>query len=257
MKSKVIWFSSVAVLVLFGAFLLVYQKKTITSVKVKQGDVLEAIYGLGKVKSRQVFEVKIGVMANVSQVYVQEGERVEKGDKLISFEGASLFRAPFGGTVTLVELKEGEVALPQLTILRLENLSDKYIEVSLEQDAALRVKRNQKAKIVFESAKGVRLTGEVQSLYPKRGEFIAHINSDKIPLNILPGMTADVIIEVGKKKNVVLIPVRAISEARVVRLREEKKQVVDVEIGSSDGIWAELVKGDIVVTDKLIIKDKQ
>jgi macrolide-specific efflux system membrane fusion protein len=245
------------VFIIFGVTLLVYQKKSITTVSVKEGDVLEAIYGLGKVKSRQVFEVKIGVMANVSKVYVQEGEGVQKGDKLISFSGATSFKAPFSGTVTLVELKEGEVALPQLTILRLENLQDKYVEVSLEQDAALRVKKNQKAKIVFESAKGVRLTGEVQSLYPKRGEFIAHINSDKIPLNILPGMTADVIIEVGKKKNVVLIPVRAISEARVVRLRDEKKKVVDVEIGSSDGIWAELVKGDIVVTDKLIIKGKK
>lgn len=57
----------------------------------------------------------------------------------------------------------------------------------------------------------------MKSIYPKRGEFIAHIESENIPSNILPGMTADVVIEVGKKKDVILIPVKSITDGRVVR----------------------------------------
>lgn len=256
MKKKYILLIIIIIVALVAVALGLMKKKEVTMLNIKKGDVLEAIYGLGKIKSRQSYEVKIGIMTNVEKVFVKEGDYVQKGDKLISFTGTTLFKAPFAGSVTLVELKEGETALPQLPIIRLENLSDKYVEVSLEQDAALKVKPEQKAQIIFESLQSQTLMGEVKSIYPKKGEFIAHIESEEIPENVLPEMTADVVIEVGKKHDVMLIPVKAISEGRVVRFRDEKKKVIDVEIGKSDGIWAELTKGDIIESDKLIVKGK-
>jgi multidrug efflux pump subunit AcrA (membrane-fusion protein) len=257
MSKKLIGLLVLVIIIIIGTTIGFYKKKNITKLKVKKGDVLEAIYGLGKVQARQSFDVKVGIMTNVEKLFVQEGEKVEKGDKLIAFSSLSPFVAPFTGTVTLIELKVGEVALPQIPILRLENLEDKYIEVSLEQDAALRVQRDQKAQIIFDNSAGEKLSGVVKSVYPKRGEFIAHIESSSIPANILPGMTADVVIEVGKKKNVILIPVKAVTDARVVRLRNDKKEVIEVEIGSSDGIWAEVISGDIKESDQLVIKGKK
>ncbi len=149
------------------------------------------------------------------------------------------------------------MALPQISIMRLEDLEDKYIEVSLEQDAALRVRTGQTAKVIFESLKSIELKGKVQSLFPKKGEFIAHIEVKDIPENIMSGMTADIVVEVGKKKDVILIPLKAISEGRVVRMRADKKAVIDVEIGYTDGVWAELVSGDITLDDELVIKGKK
>lgn len=257
MSKKVIALISFILVVIIGISISFYSRKKVTLLNVKKGDVLEAIYGLGKVKSRQSFDVKVGVMSNVEKVYVQEGEKVKKGDNLISLTSLNLFKAPFDGTVTLIEFKIGEVALPQIPIIRIENLDDKYIEVSLEQDAALRVKKDQIAQIIFDNNSGKKINGTVKSIYPKRGEFIAHIDSENIPSNILPGMTADVVIEVGKKKDVILIPVKAVTDGRVVRLRDEKKQVVEVEIGSSDGIWAELINGKIIESDQLIVKGKK
>jgi multidrug efflux pump subunit AcrA (membrane-fusion protein) len=256
-QKKILFLIGAITIISIATTVGIYKRKNVTLLNVKKGDVLEAIYGLGKVKSRHSFEVKIGVMTNVEKVYVREGDNVAKGDKIISFSGSGLFKAPFAGTVTLVELKKGEIALPQIPIVRLENLEDKYIEVSLEQDAALKVKKGQKAQVVFENLKAEKLFGEVKSIYPKKGEFIAHIDLENLPGNILPGMTADVVIEVGKKQGVMLIPVKAITEGRVVRFRDEKKKVIEVEIGKSDGIWAELSQGDIKESDKLIIKGKQ
>lgn len=257
MNKKVLGLISLLVLVLAVTSMIFLNKRKYIALDLKTGDVLEAIYGLGKVKSRQTYDIKIGIMTSVEEVFVQEGDFVEKGRKLISFQGTSTFKAPFDGTVTLIELKKGEVALPSVPILRIENLKDKYIEVSLEQDAALKVKKGQKAQVIFESLKGNKLDGSLKSIYPKNREFIAHIESQNIPENILPGMTADVVIQVGKKQNVLLVPVKAITDGRVVRLRNEKKSVVEVEIGNSDGIWAELVSGDLKLTDQLMVKDKK
>lgn len=131
MSKKVIILISLNFIIIIGISIGFYSKKKMTLLNVKKGDVLEAIYGLGKVKSRQSFDVKVGVMSNVEKLYVQEGEKVNKGDKLILLTSLNEFKAPFDGTITLIELKIGEVALPQIPIIRLENLDDKYIEVSL------------------------------------------------------------------------------------------------------------------------------
>lgn len=256
MKKRYIWLSvafiSTLIVISFG----VLNKSKTQFLEIKKGDVLEAIYGLGKVKSDNVFEVKIGIMTNIKNIYVKEGEKVDKGNKVIQFEGGLLFYAPINGTITSVIFQKGEIALPQVPIIRIEDLDNKFIEVSLEQQAALRVKKDQSAKVIFESLKANELEGTVISIYPKNGEFIARIEVNKLDSNILPGMTADVVIKVGSKKDAILIPVKAIVEGKVIRYRNEKKEKIDVQIGHSDGLWAELKEGDLMLGDQLMIKGK-
>lgn len=84
MSKKVMILISLNFIIIIGISIGFYSKKKMTLLNVKKGDVLEAIYGLGKVKSRQSFDVKVGVMSNVEKLYVQEGEKVNKGDKLIN-----------------------------------------------------------------------------------------------------------------------------------------------------------------------------
>ncbi|RZF21828.1 HlyD family efflux transporter periplasmic adaptor subunit [Halobacteriovorax vibrionivorans] len=231
-----------------------YFKKNFELISPKKGDVVEAIYGLGRVESDQEFNVKIGVLSIVEKLYVKEGQSVKKGDRLISFEGRVLFKAPFDGTVTLVANKEREIVLPQFTVLTLKNLNQKYVEVSLEQDAALRVLPKQRARLVFESQSQLKYEGYVKTIYPREGEFITRIEVEGLEKSILPGMTADVVIEVGKKKDVLLIPVKAISDGKVLRMRNKKREKVDVTTGNSDGMWVEVVSGDINLDDLIFIK---
>lgn len=248
----------IILLVLLSIFLLGFKifksKNSMDFLNIKKGSVKEAIYGLGKVKSDQIFEVKVGVTTNIQQVYVVEGQEVGKDSNLIKFEGIGIFKAPFAGTVTSLNFQAGQIVFPQVTILRLENLSKTYIEVSLEQEAALKVKKNQKAHIIFETLINSKLYGNVESVYPKEGEFLARINVENIPSNILPGMTADIVIDIGSKEDALLIPVKAISEGRVVRFRDDKKEFINVKIGFTDGIWAEVIEGDLNINDMLVVK---
>lgn len=251
---KVIIVSVIIVIVISGIF---WKTKTnAISIPVKRGDVVEAIYGLGKVKSNQIFEIKIGVITNIQKLFVEEGQFVQKGHKLISFESAGTFKAPFSGTVTNLALKEGEIALPNIPILKMINLKNKYVEVSLEQNSALKVQKGNKTTVIFD-AQGNKKQGLVKSIYPRGNEFIAHIEVQNIEENILPEMTADTVIFVGEKKNAILIPVRSYHNGFVTRVREGKKKKIEVQLGHADGRNIEVISGDLTESDSVIIpKDK-
>ncbi len=255
-KKYIILIVLVILALIAGISVKSYQNKHLLLLSPKKGDIKEAIYGLGTVASNKIFEVKTGMMASVLKQYVNEGDQVKKGDMLISFDGSASFEAPFAGTITKVQYREGEIALPQIPVMRLEDLNDKYIEVSLEQEAALRVRKGQQAQIIFASLMGEKMQGTVKSIYPKDGDFLTHIIVNNLKENILPGMTADVVIEVGSKKDALLIPIKAITDGQVLRKRAGKRSKVAIEIGHNDGTWAEVTSGDIKLTDQLVVKEK-
>lgn len=255
MKAKVLIPLGVVVLII-AAFAVrsAYLKKTYELISPKKGEVVEAIYGLGKVISDETFEVKVGVITTVEDRFVNEGDHVSLKQKLIELDGQRIFHAPFAGTVTKINYEKGEVITPQSVVLKLENLDKKYIEVSLEQDAALRVKAGMKTKITFESESQKKYEGIVSHVYPRDGEFITRVEVEGLASSILPGMTADVVIVVGKKEDVLLIPVKSVIDGKVTVKHEGKNKKVNVVTGNSDGMWVEVKEGDIHLDDQVMMK---
>jgi macrolide-specific efflux system membrane fusion protein len=256
MKNKKLLITTIviAVIVALLTSFWVVEKNAYIYVNPKRGNLVEAIYGLGKVKSHRKFDVKVGVMTKVKKVYVKEGERVTKGSPLIQFTDTAIFKAPFDGTVTRVTYNEPDTVLPQTTALTLQDLNDKYLEVSLEQEGALRVAKGQKTEVLFESVRGEKFEGEVLALFPKDDEFLAHINVEGLQRNVLPGMTADVSIIVGQHNQVLMVPVSGLSNGEIIVRRDEKKIKIPVKIGGIDGEWAEVLEGDIKMTDEILLK---
>lgn len=222
----------------------------------KKGSVTEAIYGLGTVRSRKVYELKIGVMNSISRIFHREGDMVKEGELLLTFNEGQKFKAPFTGTMTALNFNEGETVPPQVSVLRMEDLGVLYIEVSLEQEGALRVAPGQPVKVLFESVRGEVLSGKVTTLFPRNDEFIAQIDVENLSEKILPGMTADVTIEVGKIDGATLIPVVSVSNGMVNVRRGGKRQKVKVEIGHVDGQWAEILNNSIDLSDEVLVYAK-
>ncbi len=254
-KHLKLWIGIAAIIGLLVAGMLYRQQKNgVEYVSPKYGPIVEAIYGLGKVKSDKTYDVKLAITKTIDQLYVKEGDVVTKGNKLVRLDDHLIFYAPFDGTVTLVAFNEAQSVFPQQTILRLEDLSHKYIEVSLEQQGALRVKPGQPVRVMFESVRAEQLKGSVSSIFPRNEEFLTHIDVPGLAQNILPGMTADVAIEVGKKDRALLVPLSGISNGRVRVVRDGKTIVVPLKLGDIDGNWAEVTEGDLKGSDQVIIK---
>ncbi|MGE0762961.1 MAG: efflux RND transporter periplasmic adaptor subunit [Bdellovibrionales bacterium] len=228
------------------------QNRKYNRVKPAEGQITEAVYGLGKVKSNQRFEVKVGVLSTVKERFVREGDQVEKGQRLIQLESSAVFRAPFAGTVSLISLFEGETALPNSTILRLENLKDRYLELSLEQESALRIRPGQVAKVSFESLRNQTLAGQVTAIFPKDDEFIANIKVDNLDASILPGMTADVSVEIGQVKGT-LVPYKALRSGTLLVNRKGHSRKIKVEVGLTDGLSAEITGGELLPDDEILV----
>jgi multidrug efflux pump subunit AcrA (membrane-fusion protein) len=246
----------VSSLILVAIIILIISnaRNSVDYVSPRHGPIVEAIYGLGKVKSDKFYEVKLAIIKSVKTVFVNEGDSVSKNDRLIEMDGGLVFYAPFDGTVTNIAYRESQPVFPQQTILRMEDITNKYIEVSLEQQAALRVKKNQKVTIVFESIRGEQISGTVSSIFPRDDEFLAHIAVQNLGENILPGMTADIAIEINRKENALLIPLSGISNGQIRILRDGKKLVIPVKVGGVDGNWAEVTEGDLLMTDQVLVR---
>jgi len=254
---RVLSLSLLLLTLVLAALLMSIGRNSVDYVSPKYGPIVEAIYGLGKVKTDRVYEVKLSVVKAIEQLYVKEGDKVKKNDNLVKMEGDLYFRAPFDGTVTAIGYHQAQSVFPQQAVLRLENLENKYIEVSLEQQGALRVQTGQKVRVLFESIRGEQLTGEVASVFPRDEEFLAHIRLQGLGGNVLPGMTADVAIETGRRDKALLVPLSGVSDGRVRILRDGKKVVRELKIGSIDGNWAEVLEGDVKESDQVIIKRKK
>lgn len=223
--------------------------------KPKRGDVIESIYGLGTVTADKTYHMRSGINLIIRKLFVKEGDFVKVGQPLALLD-QSLMRSPIDGTVTMVAYKEGELVPPQLPIIEVTNLKYLYLEVSLEQQSVLPIKENQKVFVSFESIRNEKIEGWVKSIYPRESQFIVRIELKDWPSGVLPGMTADVAILIGKKSNVLLIPLKAIVAGQVTRLRDGKKENLPVKLGVIDGEWGEVISDNISADDELLIRKK-
>lgn len=229
-------------------------KQSTVLVKPKMGPIKEVIYGLGTVESYHKFNFKPGVGKTLNELYVQEGQKVNKGTKLLRFEDGPTVVSPFEGTVLSIPYNMGENVFADRTVISVQDLEHLYIESHLDQVASLRVKKGMKAKISFENLRNEIIEGEVLTMYPSQGQFIAKVEVQKFPKEILPGMTADVAIEVAQKDNALIIPVKAINNKSIMLIRNGEKVKHEVKLGVMDQEWVEETSGVIKTDDQIMVK---
>lgn len=225
-------------------------------VKPKIGPIVEAIYALGTVKTDNNYNLRVTVNSVISRMYIVEGQLVSRGAPLIMTDFGLILRAPFAGTVTRKYFEEGEIIIPGQTVLTLMDLTHTYVQVSLDQQSALRVKRGQNVELSFESIRSQRMKGRVDLIYPSTGQFLARISVPGLPGEILPEMTADVAIEVERRDRVLLIPMAAVRRGTITYFRDGRKRNTMVKIGAVTGEWGEVLDKTILPGDEIMIPDK-
>jgi macrolide-specific efflux system membrane fusion protein len=231
-------------------FVVGCQKETVNPVK---GNIVEAVYGLGIVRSENTYHAKAAIVNSVEKFYVTEGQDVKKGEALFITDQGSIYKAPFDGKITEIPVTASENLFPQSLILSLIDLQNLYLEVSLEQQATMRLRKGIKAEITFEFFRNQKLFGEISSIYPKNDQFVAKVLLDQWPTGILPGMSADVAFEVASKQNVTLIPTKAIANGSVAIKRDNKKQKLKVQIGIADEQKTEIISPELFASDEIFI----
>ena len=229
------------------------REKTLSD-PIKKGTIMESVYGVGTVTAKHTYALKVGITATIQFIYVAEGDEVKKGQNLIKLDGMQEVKAPFDGTITYFPSKVGETVFAQGVILNLVNLKDRYLIVSLEQRAAIRVRPGQRAKVSFENMREQEYSGVVEAIYSNRGQFLVRIRADQLPAQILPDMVADVSIGIAQHQEVKLIPVAALEQGKVfVHKKNGERKSIPLKIGLIDGSMAEVLSGEIEEGDQVIL----
>lgn len=241
-------------LILLSSFFLIFVGCKKENSHPEKGDIVEAVYGLGTVESNNVYDAKVGITTSVSEFFVKEGQDVQIRDKLYRDDSGTLFRAPFAGRVTQIPVFVNENLFPSTTVLTIMDLNSLYLAVSLEQQGAMKLKKGMKAEVSFEFFRNTKLLGIVETIYPKKDQFIAKVQIAQWPEGVLPGMTADVAFEIARKKDALLIPVKAIINGNIIVLRKgKKKEKIPAKIGLMDLEKAELLEPQLNPEDEIII----
>lgn len=223
-------------------------------VQPKKGELIEAIYGISTVTARNKFSFKVGQTNNLKKLLVREGQDVKKGDELLELADGLKVRAPFDGTITSLPYNTGENIFPDTPVITMEDMKNRYLLTTLEQQAAIRVKKGFPVSLNFESFREKNFEGRVESVYSQKGQFLVHIEVNNLPTEILPGMTADASIEIARKQDALMVPLLAISNGKINILRNGKQQKIEVKIGSMDNEWAEVLESDLQLSDKVLVK---
>ena len=103
----------------------------------------------------------------------------------------------------------------------------------------------------------IEFQGVVSRVYSSAGEFVVEVESDEMPEEVLPDMTADVAIEVARREDVMLIPQRAVQRGQVQVIRNGLKKRVPIKIGAADAEWVEVLDDSLQMDDRIIIPRRQ
>jgi multidrug efflux pump subunit AcrA (membrane-fusion protein) len=114
-------------------------------------------------------------------------------------------RAPFSGTISEVNVRQGEWINAGQAVLVAANLADLQVETTdLNEIDAARVKVGNPVVVTFDALPGVEVNGTVKSIAPKASEgsgvnYTVVVKLDELPELLRWGMTAFVDIEVGNQ----------------------------------------------------------
>jgi HlyD family secretion protein len=208
----------------------------------------------------------------VEQIQAQEASVKSAEANVLTYQAQlskSIIRAPFNGIITKQDAKVGEIITANVAIISL--ISDKKFEVEVnvpESDVA-KIKINNTATITLDAyGDDVKFQAQVTSIEPAETIFEG-IATYKTKLNFISdderiksGMTANIDILTDERKDVVVIPQRAVIQKdgdRIVRMIGINGEVVErpVEIGLKGSDGNVEIKSGINVGDQVIVFMKE
>jgi len=162
--------------------------------------------------------------------------------------------APMAGTVTGIEIEAGEMAAPGVPAVVLSDLTALEVEVNVDETDVANVALGQPARISVDAFPDARLSGEVTHIAPAAAslDFGAVVYPVTVRLEagetpVRTGMTADVVISVARREDVLIVPLRSVQvvdgRTYVNRVLDGEIEGVDVVLGLTSDTEAEIVEG--------------
>ncbi len=171
--------------------------------------------------------------------------------------------SPFDGTVTQATTVIGDQVNMGETAFRVDDLSHLLVDLQVSEVDINSITIGQDATLTFDAILGKEYHGKVVEA-GQAGDTVQGVVNFAVTVELTgadelvkPGMTAAVSIVVEEKKDVLLVPnraVRLVDSNRVVYVLVDGKPVqVKVKLGSSSDTQSVLISGDLKEGDEIIL----
>ena len=193
--------------------------------------------------------------AKVREVYVAEGDKVSKGDKLIRLSTGDTLEAEFDGTVSTVDVAKGDEVKNGDSLLTVADFDHMKVSVRVGESNISEVTKGIACRVTVSSANAtydatidkidhVAYSGNNVAYYTAT----VYVDTSETE-NIWPGMQATVTIPLEEAQNVTVLKMDALSTARdntafVYKENENgEMEEVTVTVGVSNGNYVEIKDG--------------
>ncbi len=208
-------------------------------------------------KQQKLWAQNIGTQVQLLQAKANYESTLSQRGGLVAQRNMYAIKSPINGTVDVLDLKEGDVASPGMSGIRVVNMSDLKATASLGENYLGRVETGDRVNIVFSDANDTlhtRLSFVSKAINSLSRTFDVEVklpNSNKY----YPNMSCKMQIENYSKSNAITVPISLIqktSQGQLVYVAQgNKAKAVYVQTGRNFNGMVEVTSG-LSAGDKLI-----
>jgi RND family efflux transporter MFP subunit len=167
--------------------------------------------------------------------------------------------APIAGSVTNIQYQVGETPMPGEAVVTIAEMSNIKIKMDIASTYRSELKRGQSAYIYLSTAPDKRIKGHLDKIAlsadPESRNFLAYAVADNPGRYFDPGVSVEVEIVIGVKKNALAVPREAVFTSQgksAVYVADDKAHKTNFVPGISSGNLVEAVEG-LTAGQKVIV----
>ncbi len=207
----------------------------------------QSLYSNGAISAQQLenanAKLKIAE-ADVSSAAANQGNALQQ-------LANTVIVAPVNGIVSNKSATIGQVVSPGSPLLTVQNISQMYAVINVEQKNLGIVKEGQQAQITIDAYPGKVFEGVVEVMNPEAGAssrmFRTKIKLDNVTGDLKPGMFAHVSVLTGEKVKILTIPQSAVGQKQgqyyVFQAENGKAVRKPIDVGQVSGNIIEIKAG--------------
>ena len=212
-------------------------------------DVAKAVY-------EAALSGKKNLLAKTQEVRAREAALKEAENSLLSARlnyNYSFIKSPIDGVVSSLPVKLGETVLKGTLIATITSTDNLYVEAPIDEADVGKVKIGQSANITMDAYPGKVFKAEIYMISPivlgarhetRTFEVRARF---KEPVEVKPGMSADMEIVIDRVENALIVPSQAIIEkegsSHLYIIKSGRAYLRKVKTGLSNWTYTEIISG--------------
>lgn len=188
----------------------------------------------------------------IREIYVENGQVVRKGDKLMQLDNGELLKAGLDGVVTEMRFDTTDWLWNNVDLIQISDLTNLKVSLSVDEYDVRNVSAGQKCYVTIVPTGEVYETkiSHVDRVSSSSGQVAIYTVTAKlaVPESVLPGMTASVTIPSDYAEDTLVLDMAALAfdeekQPYVLQKTDAGYQKIPVTTGLSDGVQVQILSG--------------